>query len=63
VATVMTLRTGLLPPTINYHTPDPELDLDVVPNTAREAGVATVMSNSFAFGGHNGVVVFSRFDG
>jgi 3-oxoacyl-[acyl-carrier-protein] synthase II len=49
----MTLQTGTLPPTINYLNPDPELPLDVVANVKRDAAVATVLSNSFGFGGQN----------
>ena len=57
VATILALRNGVLPPTANYTTPDPECDLDVVPNVAREAQVSAAMSNSFAFGGLNAVLV------
>ena len=57
---VLTLRHGVLPPTINYEEPDPECDLDYVPNTAREAAVTTVLSNSFGFGGTNGTLIFRR---
>jgi 3-oxoacyl-[acyl-carrier-protein] synthase II len=60
---VMAIREGVLPPTINYHTPDPECDLDYVPNEPRKASLKNVMSNSFGFGGHNATVVFSRFEG
>jgi beta-ketoacyl-acyl-carrier-protein synthase II len=60
---VQTLRTGVLPPTINYHTPDPDCDLDYVPNTAREARVEAVISNAFGFGGHNAVIAVKRFNG
>lgn len=59
IASVMTIGEGVIPPTINYTTPDPECDLDYVPNEAREAAVTTVMSNSFGFGGHNVALVFS----
>ena len=55
-----TLETGILPPTINYETPDPECDLDYVPNTARRATLEHVLSNSFGFGGTNATLVFSK---
>jgi len=58
---VQTIQTGILPPTINYETPDPECDLDYVPNTARQAVVKHGMSNSFGFGGHNATIVLSKF--
>ena len=55
------LRTGMLPPTINYHTPDPDCDLDYMPNAAREVHpLDAVMSNSLGFGGHNASVIFTR---
>jgi 3-oxoacyl-[acyl-carrier-protein] synthase II len=56
----MTLRTGIIPPTINYTTPDPACDLDYVPNTARETKVSHVLSNSFGFGGTNASLIFSE---
>ncbi len=57
---VKTLQDSVLPPTINYETPDPECDLDYVPNQARKAKVNHVMSNSFGFGGHNATIILSR---
>lgn len=59
VLSVLTLNTGVLPPTINYDEPDPDIPLDVVPNTSRTARVSTVLSNSFGFGGQNVCAVFS----
>ena len=56
------LQENLLPPTINYETPDPVCDLDYVPNRAREARPQHIMSNSFGFGGHNATLVLSRFE-
>ena len=58
---VQTIQTGILPPTINYETPDPECDLDYVPNSARPADVKHAMSNSFGFGGHNATIILSKF--
>ncbi len=63
IITIMALRRGVLPPTINYDEPDPELDLDYIPNVAREKRVRHAVSNSFGFGGQNATVVVSRFDG
>jgi 3-oxoacyl-[acyl-carrier-protein] synthase II len=60
IACIRALQTGVLPPTINYETPDPECDLDYIPNEPREAEVDHTMSNSFGFGGHNVSLVFSR---
>ena len=60
VACVLALRHGVVPPTINYNNPDPDCDLDVVPNTARELTLGTVLSNSFGFGGHNVCLAFRR---
>ncbi len=57
---VMALQDQIMPPTINYETPDPECDLDYVPNRAREAQLEHVMSNSFGFGGHNATIILSR---
>ncbi len=58
---ILAIRDQVAPPTINYHTPDPDCDLDFVPNTARQMKIDTVLSNSFGFGGTNGSVVFKRF--
>jgi 3-oxoacyl-[acyl-carrier-protein] synthase II len=63
VAGVQAILSGLVPPTINYQTPDPECDLDYVPNVAREATVNTAMINSFGFGGQNACLVLRRWDG
>jgi 3-oxoacyl-[acyl-carrier-protein] synthase II len=53
IASILTIRNGIIPPTINYETPDEACDLDYVPNKARPASVKTVLSNSFGFGGQN----------
>jgi 3-oxoacyl-(acyl-carrier-protein) synthase len=63
VATLHALRSGVLPPTINFTEPDPDCDLDVAPNAAREAQVGAAISNSFAFGGLNAVIAARRFEG
>ncbi|MEP6469159.1 MAG: beta-ketoacyl-ACP synthase II [Chloroflexota bacterium] len=62
VACIRAIEEGIIPPTINYEFPDPECDLDYVPNQARRAPVRTVMSNSFGFGGHNATLIFRRYD-
>jgi 3-oxoacyl-[acyl-carrier-protein] synthase II len=61
VTSIMTINHGIIPPTINLNNPDPDCDLDYVPNQARKAKVNTVVSNSFGFGGHNSVLVFRRY--
>ncbi|MCI0551454.1 MAG: beta-ketoacyl-ACP synthase II [Anaerolineae bacterium] len=59
---ILAIREEILPPTINYQTPDPECDLDYVPNEPRKVSTRHVMSNSFGFGGHNATLIFSRFE-
>lgn len=61
VISILTINHGIIPPTINLNNPDPECDLDYVPNETRKAEVNTVVSNSFGFGGHNSVLVFRRY--
>jgi 3-oxoacyl-[acyl-carrier-protein] synthase II len=63
VVTVLTVTKGMIHPTINYETPDPECDLDYVPNTARTTPVRTALTNSFGFGGTNASLIFKRYDG
>jgi 3-oxoacyl-[acyl-carrier-protein] synthase II len=58
---LLTINRGIIPPTINYETPDPECDLDYVPNVARRAEVKVALSNSFGFGSTNATLVFGRF--
>ena len=61
VIATLTITNGIVPPTINYETPDPNCDLDYVPNQPRKANVDNVMSNSFGFGGHNATLILSRY--
>jgi 3-oxoacyl-[acyl-carrier-protein] synthase II len=62
-ACVLAIKHGVVPPTINYTTPDPECDLDYVPNTARELKVDAIINNSFGFGGHNSTIAAKKFNG
>ncbi|MGN0878200.1 MAG: beta-ketoacyl-ACP synthase II [Oligosphaeraceae bacterium] len=60
---IRAIETGLVPPTINYETPDPDCDLDVTPNQARPRDIRVAANNNLGFGGHNGVVLFRRYEG
>ena len=60
---LLTIRDGIIPPTINYEVPDPECDLDYVPNVARRVSVGVAMSNAFGFGGTNATLLFRKFSG
>ncbi|RPJ46449.1 MAG: beta-ketoacyl-[acyl-carrier-protein] synthase II [Candidatus Latescibacterota bacterium] len=62
IATVLAVEKGVVPPTINYEHPDPDCDLDYVPNTAREVGIRAALSNSLGFGGHNVSLLVKRFE-
>jgi 3-oxoacyl-[acyl-carrier-protein] synthase II len=62
-ACVKTITDGVIHPTINYETPDPDCDLDYVPNQARKKEVRVVLSNAFGFGGQNACLVFKKFEG
>ncbi|MCB4790844.1 MAG: beta-ketoacyl-ACP synthase II [Elusimicrobia bacterium] len=63
VATILCMEKGFIHPTINYKTPDPECDLDYVPNVAREQQINCALSNSLGFGGHNAVIIIKRYNG
>jgi beta-ketoacyl-acyl-carrier-protein synthase II len=63
IASIQAIRTGIVPPTINYEVPDPHCDLDYVPNEARRADVRVALSNSVGLGGHNASVIFQRYEG
>jgi 3-oxoacyl-[acyl-carrier-protein] synthase II len=58
---IMTILNGIIPPTINYETPDPVCDLDYVPNVARKKDVKTALTSSFGFGGHNSVIILRKY--
>jgi 3-oxoacyl-[acyl-carrier-protein] synthase II len=62
IVCLMAIRDSVLPPTINYENPDPECDLDYIPNEAREAPVKYALNNSFGFGGQNVTLCLSKFD-
>jgi 3-oxoacyl-[acyl-carrier-protein] synthase II len=63
IFSILAIRDSVAPPTINLHNPDPDCDLDFVPNTARQMKIETTLSNSFGFGGTNGSLIFRRFGG
>jgi 3-oxoacyl-[acyl-carrier-protein] synthase II len=62
IASVLTIKNQFIPPTINYEFPDPECDLDYVPNKGRKASVTTVLKNSFGFGGKNSNIIIRKYD-
>jgi 3-oxoacyl-[acyl-carrier-protein] synthase II len=62
IITGLALKEGFLPPTINYNTPDPECDLDYVPNKGRKAEIKYALSNALGFGGHNAVLAFKKYE-
>jgi len=61
IASALAIDKGIIPPTINHENPDPDCDIDCVPNKAREAQVNAVVSNAFGFGGHNATLVIKRY--
>ena len=63
IVCVQSIINGVVPPTINYETPDPDCDLDITPNTAREMEVKVALNSNLGFGGHNGALLFSKFEG
>jgi 3-oxoacyl-(acyl-carrier-protein) synthase len=62
IASIMAIRNGCVPPTINYEDPDPECDLDYTPNTSKTKNIRYAMSNSFGFGGHNACLIFCKYE-
>ncbi len=63
IVCLLAIRDGVLPPTINYHTPDPDCDLDYIPNQARQTPCDHALTNSFGFGGQNIALIASQFKG
>ena len=63
IATVCAVEKGYVPPTINYETPDPDCDLDYVPNEGRPTDIRVALSNAFGFGGHNTSIAIRKYDG
>ena len=62
IATIRAIESGMIPPTTNYSVPDPDCDLDYVPNKARASTLTHALSNTFGFGGHNNSLLFARYD-
>ena len=61
IATLLSINNAIIPPTINYEHPDPECDLDYVPNQARKQAINIAMSESFGFGGHNAILIVKKY--
>ena len=61
IFSLLAIKDGIIPPTINYETSDEELDLDYVPNVAKKSDVNVVLSNSLGFGGHNATLIFKKY--
>ncbi|MFA6998167.1 MAG: beta-ACP synthase, partial [Victivallaceae bacterium] len=62
IACVKAIQNGIVPPTINYETPDPECDLDITPNVAKEKNIRVAINTNLGFGGHNAAIVFKKFE-
>ena len=62
IACIKSIETGIIPPTINYENPDPDCDLDITPNVARKRDVRYAMNCNLGFGGHNGTMLFKKFE-
>ena len=62
IATISAINNSIVPPTINYTSPDPDCDLDYTPNSSKKKNIDYAMTNSFGFGGHNAVLIFKKFE-